>query len=163
MATLNTRHSTPPHELSADARLERRLLLASGAFVAAAVPVAIIGFAATHGWGPLHDIDEAVATNLHLWALREPGAVAFLKGVSIVPLSALLRAPWDAIPNRFGKHSAAAHREAALLAGLPYSELPLASLAVDLDRIEDAEALLASPDAPRTRALLEELGLGRQP
>jgi len=90
------------------------------------------------------------------------------RGVVLAPsrdggTSALLRAPWDAIPNRFGKHSAAAHREATLLAGLPYSELPLASLAVDLDRIEDAEALIASPDAPRTRALLEELGLGRQP
>jgi 2-phospho-L-lactate guanylyltransferase len=87
------------------------------------------------------------------------------RGVVLAPsrdggTSALLRAPWDAIPNRFGKDSASAHREAAAAAGLPYSELPLASLAIDLDRIEDAEALRAAPGAPRTRALLAELGLG---
>lgn len=67
-----------------DARLEARLVLASGAFVASAVPVALIGYAATHGWGPLHDLDNGVASNLHGWAVREPGAVAFLKGVSDV-------------------------------------------------------------------------------
>jgi 2-phospho-L-lactate guanylyltransferase len=87
------------------------------------------------------------------------------RGVVLAPsrdggTSALLRAPWDAIPNRFGKDSAAAHREAAQAAGLPYCELPLASLAVDLDRAEDAEALRDAPGAPRTRALLAELGIG---
>jgi 2-phospho-L-lactate guanylyltransferase len=90
------------------------------------------------------------------------------RGVVLAPSrdggsSALLRAPWDAIPNRFGKDSAAAHREAAQGAGLPYSELPLASLAVDLDRVEDAEALAAGAGAPRTRALLRELGFGPRP
>jgi len=85
------------------------------------------------------------------------------RGVVLAPsrdggTSALLRAPWDAIPNRFGKDSAAAHREAARAAALPYSELPLASLAIDLDRVEDAEALCAASGARRTRALLAELG-----
>jgi 2-phospho-L-lactate guanylyltransferase len=74
--------------------------------------------------------------------------------------SALLRAPWDVIPNRFGKDSAAAHREAARAAAVPYRELALASLAIDLDRVEDAHALRTSSDAPRTRALLAELGVG---
>jgi 2-phospho-L-lactate guanylyltransferase len=74
--------------------------------------------------------------------------------------SALLRAPWDAIPNRFGAESAAAHREAAQAAGVPFRELRLSALAVDLDRAEDAEALCAAPGAPRTRALLAELGFG---
>ncbi len=87
------------------------------------------------------------------------------RGVVLAPsrdggTSALLRAPWDAIPNRFGKESAAAHREAAAGAGLPYSELPLASLAVDVDRPEDLEALRGAAGARRTRALLAELGLG---
>ena len=67
-----------------DMRLERRLLVASGAFVAAAVPVAVLGYAATHGWGPLHRLDSGVATQLHAWALRKPDAVAFLEGVSTV-------------------------------------------------------------------------------
>jgi 2-phospho-L-lactate guanylyltransferase len=75
--------------------------------------------------------------------------------------SALLRAPFDAIPNRFGPESAAAHRALAREARVPYRELALPSLAVDLDRPEDAAALLAAPGAPRTRALLAELGLGR--
>ena len=67
-----------------DARFTRRLLVASGAFVAAAIPVAILGYAATHGWGPLHRLDSGVATNLHVWALRSPHAVGFLEGVSTV-------------------------------------------------------------------------------
>jgi 2-phospho-L-lactate guanylyltransferase len=77
--------------------------------------------------------------------------------------SALLRAPWNAIPNRFGKHSAAAHREAALAAGLAYAELPSESLAIDLDRVEDAEALARAPESAggaHTRALLREFGFG---
>jgi membrane-associated phospholipid phosphatase len=69
---------------SSDMQFERRLLLASGAFMAAAVPVAVIAYAATHAWAPLHDLDSAVATNLNVWAVTEPGAVAFLKGVSDV-------------------------------------------------------------------------------
>jgi hypothetical protein len=44
---------------------------------------------------------------------------------------------------------------------VPYSELPLPSLAIDLDRVEDVEALLrAKRGADRTRSLLRELGFG---
>lgn len=88
------------------------------------------------------------------------------RGVVLAPsrdggTSALLRAPYDLIPNRFGKQSAAAHRDLARGRGVPYSELPLPSLAIDLDRLEDVEALLrAERGAARTRALLRELGFG---
>jgi 2-phospho-L-lactate guanylyltransferase len=87
------------------------------------------------------------------------------RGVVLAPsrdggTSALLRAPFDAIPNRFGPDSAAAHRAAARDARVPLRELVLPSLAVDLDRPEDALALLAGRGAPRTRALLEELRVG---
>src|SRR6478735_1253387 len=75
-----------------DIRLERRLVLASAAFVATAVPVAVLGYAATHGWGPLHDLDSGVADELHDWAVREPHAVGFLEGVSIVLGPWVLRA-----------------------------------------------------------------------
>jgi 2-phospho-L-lactate guanylyltransferase len=90
------------------------------------------------------------------------------RGVVLAPsrdggTSALLRAPWDAIPNRFGVESAAAHRAAARDAALPFRELALPSLAIDLDRVEDAAALRASRGAPRTRALLAELGVGSAP
>ena len=110
-------------------------------------------------------------------AAAEPGELELLyealnglggRGVVLAPsedggTSALLRAPHDVVPSRFGKESAAAHREAARAAGVPLAELPLASLAVDLDTVEDAETLLERPGAPRTRALLRELGLGRRP
>jgi 2-phospho-L-lactate guanylyltransferase len=73
--------------------------------------------------------------------------------------SALLRAPHDAIPSRFGPASAAAHRESALRAGVPYRELVLPSLVVDLDRAEDVEELLRGPQgAVHTRRALHELG-----
>ena len=89
------------------------------------------------------------------------------RGVVLAPsrdggTSALLRAPFDAVPNRFGPESAAAHRALARAAGIPYRELALPSLAVDLDRPEDARAIAAGPGAPRTRALLAELGLGQE-
>jgi 2-phospho-L-lactate guanylyltransferase len=96
-------------------------------------------------------------------ALRSLGG----RGVVLAPsrdggTSALLRAPFDAISNRFGPDSAAAHRAAAREAGVPLRELALPSLAVDLDRPEDALALLAGPGAPRTRALLAELRIGAE-
>src|SRR4029453_18637638 len=91
----------------------------------------------------LGDVPAARTEELSLLfeALRGLGG----RGVVLAPsrdggTSALLRAPWDAIPNRFGKDSAAPHHEAGAPAGLPYSELPLPSLAVDFDRPEDAEA-----------------------
>lgn len=71
-----------------EARLERRLVLASTAFVATAVPVALLGYAATHGWAPLHRLDSGTAHDLHSWAVREPHVVGFLKGVST------LLGPW---------------------------------------------------------------------
>ena len=88
------------------------------------------------------------------------------RGVVLAPsrdggTSALLRAPHAVIPNHFGKESAAAHRDLARSGGIPYSELPLPSLAIDLDRVEDVEALLRTQrGADRTRALLRELGFG---
>ena len=72
--------------------------------------------------------------------------------------SALLRVPHDAIPAHFGPDSAKRHREAAARAGVPYRELPLPSLAVDVDVREDLEALLRmAPIGRRTRALLDGL------
>jgi 2-phospho-L-lactate guanylyltransferase len=85
--------------------------------------------------------------------------------------SALLRIPWNAIPSRFGRDSAKAHRNAASEAGIAYREIALPSLAIDLDRAEDVALFLASygGDAPasgdsggaRTRALLHSLGWQR--
>jgi len=93
-------------------------------------------------------------------ALREHGS----RGAVMAPArdggtAALLRAPADVLPNRFGVDSAAAHREAAREQGVPWSELDLASLRIDLDRPEDLEDALAFRNgARRTRAVL-----GRRP
>lgn len=98
-------------------------------------------------------------------ALRELGG----RGAVLAPsrdggTSALLRSPPDAIAHRFGPASARAHEEEAARAGVPFRAVPLASLALDLDRPEDLAALRAS-DAParRTRALLARLGAPTQP
>ena len=86
------------------------------------------------------------------------------RGVAIAPsrdggTSALLRRPADVIPARFGPDSAKRHREAATAAGAALVEIPLASLAIDVDRAEDARAILALPSlGARTRALLEAWG-----
>ena len=87
------------------------------------------------------------------------------RGIALAPAndggtSALLRAPRGVIPAGFGPGSAKVHRDLAEQAGVPYVEVPLPSLAIDLDEREDLDAFLASDAAgERTRALLGELGL----
>jgi 2-phospho-L-lactate guanylyltransferase len=95
-------------------------------------------------------------------ALRELGG----RGVVLAPSrdggsAALLRSPPDAIESRFGPESAEAHRDLARQAGVPFRELALPSLAIDLDSREDLADFLAAPSGgPRTRARLRALGLG---
>jgi 2-phospho-L-lactate guanylyltransferase len=89
-------------------------------------------------------------------------------GVALAPSrdggsSALLRVPHTVIPACFGPNSAARHRESAQRAGVEFRELALPSLAIDIDRPEDLEAVLAGADpASHTRAacrtLAEPLG-----
>jgi 2-phospho-L-lactate guanylyltransferase len=72
--------------------------------------------------------------------------------------SALLQRPATAIPCCFGRLSAKGHRDAAAAAGVAFSEIELASLAIDLDQPEDLEAFLRTRSGGRrTRALLETL------
>jgi 2-phospho-L-lactate guanylyltransferase (CobY/MobA/RfbA family) len=86
------------------------------------------------------------------------------RGVALAPsrdggTSALLRRPADAFPARFGRQSAARHREAAAAAGVPLRVLDLPSLAIDLDRAEDVEWFVEhGSGGPRTRSLLGQLG-----
>jgi 2-phospho-L-lactate guanylyltransferase len=85
------------------------------------------------------------------------------RGVALAPsndggTSALLRAPRDIIPAAFGPSSARDHRELAASAGVPFVELTLPSLAIDIDEREDLEKFASSAAAgSRTRALLREL------
>lgn len=91
------------------------------------------------------------------------------RGVVIAPsrdggTSALLRAPPDAIPPRFGEASAAAHRALAKRAGVPLAECALPALAVDVDTLDDLRRLAEGPArAPRTRAWLRDEGARSAP
>lgn len=84
-------------------------------------------------------------------------------GVALAPsrdggTSALLRVPWNIIAAGFGPESASVHRDRAQRSGARFVEVPLPSLAVDVDRREDLESLMASAaNAPRTRAVWEGL------
>jgi 2-phospho-L-lactate guanylyltransferase len=85
------------------------------------------------------------------------------RGVALAPscdggTSALLRRPRDIIAAGFGPDSANLHRNLALRAGVPFEEIPLDSLAIDIDELEDLEKFMRSASAgERTRALLREL------
>lgn len=75
--------------------------------------------------------------------------------------SALALRPARAVPCSFGPESAKRHRDAAASRGVAYHELPLASLAIDLDEPEDLEAFRSSTFGKhmgglRTRALLAQ-------
>jgi len=75
--------------------------------------------------------------------------------------AALARNPHAAIPSRFGPRSADAHRAAARAAQVPLVELPLASLAIDLDDEASLRAFLATAGGgARTRGALRALGAG---
>jgi 2-phospho-L-lactate guanylyltransferase len=88
---------------------------------------------------------------------RSPSPCVWLVPSSDGGTSALLQRPAACIPCCFGRDSAKRHREAAHAARVPFHELELASLAIDLDQPEDLEAFLRTEGGGRrTRALLEE-------
>lgn len=73
--------------------------------------------------------------------------------------SALLRAPHDVIPSCFGPDSAKRHREAAHARSVPYREVALPSLALDLDVPDDIVRFRETTrGGEATRRVLEELG-----
>ncbi|MCH8133291.1 MAG: 2-phospho-L-lactate guanylyltransferase [Deltaproteobacteria bacterium] len=84
-------------------------------------------------------------------------------GVALAPSSdggtaALLRSPAGVIGSAFGANSAKRHRERAEAAGVPFLEVRLDSLSLDLDELEDLDRFLARQGGgPRTRELLREL------
>lgn len=74
--------------------------------------------------------------------------------------AALARNPHAAIASRFGAASASAHRDAARATRVALVELPLPSLAIDLDDEDALRAFLAtSGGGERTRAALRALGV----
>jgi 2-phospho-L-lactate guanylyltransferase len=93
-----------------------------------------------------------------------PGPSAVLAPSRDGGTSALLRRPYAALPSCFGSQSAAQHREAARIAGVPLCEIALPSLAIDLDRAEDLRSFLGQKEGgAHTRLLLESLGWSAEP
>ena len=85
------------------------------------------------------------------------------RGVALAPArdggtAALLRRPRDVIPANFGSDSAKLHRVLCEQSGVELREIPMQSLALDLDDPEDIDAFLdTSLGGRRTRRLLHEL------
>lgn len=76
--------------------------------------------------------------------------------------NAVLRAPADLFPLRFGDHSYAPHLRAAQATGLPVIQLRLGGLGLDIDRAEDAQLLLAAPGDTRAQKLLRSWNVERR-
>ena len=100
--------------------------------------------------------------------LLEAAASSQSPGVWLAPssdggTSALLQRPATAIPCCFGRNSARRHREAAVAADIPFFEIELASLAIDLDRPEDLEAFLKTKSGGRRTRVLLEAALDENP
>lgn len=109
----------------------------------------------------LGDVAGALASDIDVLseALEAPGVA--LAPSSDGGTSALLRSPYDVIPSCFGADSAKRHREAAARRGVAYREIPLPSLALDLDVPEDVEHFLRTQGGgEQTRAALKRLGWG---
>ena len=71
--------------------LGTRMTVAVVAFSLAAIPVTLLAYAASHGWGPLHSLDQGTADRLHNWASARPNVVSFLEAVSKVFAPGVLR------------------------------------------------------------------------
>lgn len=76
--------------------------------------------------------------------------------------NAVLRAPADLFPLRFGDYSYAPHLRAAKSTGLPVVELKLPGLGLDVDRAEDVQLLLAAPGDTRSQRLLRSWNVERR-
>jgi 2-phospho-L-lactate/phosphoenolpyruvate guanylyltransferase len=73
--------------------------------------------------------------------------------------NAILCAPADAVPLRFGEDSFRAHLTAARRCGIAPEIVRLPRIALDIDRPEDLAQFLAMPSQTRARALLERHGM----
>jgi len=105
---------------------------------------------------------EGLFTNLAELRTTPDAPAAVLAASSDGGTSALLRAPFDAVPSRFGPQSASRHQEAADALGVPLRRLVLPSLTLDLDDAGDVDRFLATSTpagaGERTRKVLAELG-----
>ena len=98
-----------------------------------------------------------------LAAALGPAPAAVLCPAADGGTTALLVAPPNGMPLRFGPDSARRHLQAFDEAGVRWAVLELPSLARDLDTPDDVAHFLSLTGAPRTRAALRAAGLCPQP
>ena len=77
--------------------------------------------------------------------------------------NAILSAPADAVPLRFGENSFFPHLAAARACGIVPVVLNCSSIALDIDTPVDVARFMSIPSRTRSRALLEDWGTCRQP
>jgi 2-phospho-L-lactate/phosphoenolpyruvate guanylyltransferase len=90
-------------------------------------------------------------------------------GFTIVPArdelgsNAILMAPADAVPLRFGENSFFPHLAAARAYGLSPNVVPLAGIGLDIDAPDDLAAFLKVPSRTRARAVLDRCAVETAP
>jgi len=98
------------------------------------------------------DIEALIA------AMREGQAFTIVPARDHRGSNAVLCAPADAVPLRFGENSYFPHLDAARACGFAPLSLSLPRLALDIDRPDDLTALLALPQTTRAQAVLVDHG-----
>jgi 2-phospho-L-lactate guanylyltransferase len=73
--------------------------------------------------------------------------------------NAILAAPADAVPLRFGEDSFFPHLAAARACGIEPAILHLPGIGLDIDTPDDLAAFLARPSTTHARAVLETAGV----
>jgi 2-phospho-L-lactate/phosphoenolpyruvate guanylyltransferase len=113
-----------------------------------------------------HGADGVLVVSADCPAARQDDvrALAIGRGVVMAPdrygtgTNALWRSPPGVIQTSFGGNSRRSHTALAHVHGVPFAVLPLARVALDVDRPADLEAVLALGPGDATRAALESLG-----
>ena len=106
------------------------------------------------------DMAELAVEDVHalVAAPRTAPSVILCPAVHDDGTNAILAAPPDAIPYRFGARSFAGYRTAAAAAGVPCRVMRLNSFVLDIDTPDDARAFIESrPRNPVARWLSEQL------
>jgi len=73
--------------------------------------------------------------------------------------NAILAAPADAVPLRFGEDSFFPHLAVARACGIEPTILPLTGIGLDIDTPDDLAAFMARPSQTHARALLDRIGM----
>ena len=106
----------------------------------------------------LADLPFATAAALAS-TLATPEAVTAAPSISDGGTNVLVRRPPSAIPSRFGSSSFAKHRAEAYRRGLTFRSIEHETLAFDLDRAKDLQAIIENQAETRTKAVCLEMGL----